>query len=518
MRHAIYTFLLILCNHYLQAQTGKEVNRIGYLADLPFFVESASSLKDTVTYFPQGVIGIRLPVLAARVRVGVTRDTLTYTILHSLNYRDNRKKQERNNVHFVVENAGESRPVWNPHIPVRVPNGDSLRYLLDTFLTSGSSVRLRFMDETGTVFQLLEIVREPALPEIDLFRVVNLRDSTRAALRKHLTDERDKADQFSHYQPENELKMRAGDCLELIFKDKGPKADSVIQYRIVEPAVTGSWQRTGHFTLLKGFRGNTRYRLEVKYDGADVSAIINLQVLPAWYETPVAIVGFIATGLLLLLFAGYMRLRIRWNKEKIKQELHQYKFKALQAQLNPHFIFNALNSIQSLVNNDRKNEANQYLNSFSFLLRGALKNSEHAFIHLGEEVELLKKYLQLEQLRFRFQTTVQVDESLPLYETEIPPMLIQPVVENAVKYAVSRQEQGAFIHIIIKSIQEGFTVEVCDSGQWIEVVPGKGYGLALTKERIASINNLGDGREIVLTIVTDAPGTKVLFEFKNWFL
>jgi len=516
LRHAIYTFLLLLSIHDLRAQSDTGMNRIGYIADLPFFVESASTLKDTVTFFPEGAVDIRLTVLSPHVRVGVTRQSLTYTDLRSLNIKYNRKKQEPGQIRYHVENAGSSKPVWTYNLPGK--NGDSVHYLLDTVLATGSSLRLHFTDQKGIGFQVLEIVREPVVPAIDLFRIVKNKDTTLTALRKHLTAERDKADQFSPYTYPELFKIKAGDCLELLFKDKGSNEDSIIFYRLIEPGSNGNWQRTGHFTLLKGFRGNTRYQLEVKYKGADVSGIINLQVLPAWYNTPAAMVGFIASGLLLLLTAGYIRLRIRWNKEKRKQELHQYKFKALQAQLNPHFIFNALNSIQSLVNNDRKNEANQYLNSFSFLLRGALKNSETAFIHLGEEIELLKKYLQLEQLRFRFQTMLRVDETLALFETDIPPMLIQPVVENAVKYAVSRQEEGAFIHIIIMKAGDGFTVEVCDSGQWIDPVPGKGYGLSLTKERIASLNNLDDGREIVLTIVTDAPGTKVLFEFKNWFL
>jgi two-component system, LytTR family, sensor kinase len=119
---------------------------------------------------------------------------------------------------------------------------------------------------------------------------------------------------------------------------------------------------------------------------------------------------------------------------RLNKDLAQSQLTALRAQMNPHFIFNALNSVQQYILQGNTDEANRYLSKFSKLQRDILNNSDQAFITLEKEKEILELYLQLEQLRFNgnFDYAILIDESLDITEIKIPPMLVQPFVENAI--------------------------------------------------------------------------------------
>src|SRR5687767_6055339 len=109
--------------------------------------------------------------------------------------------------------------------------------------------------------------------------------------------------------------------------------------------------------------------------------------------------------------------------------------KALHSQMNPHFIFNSLNSIMEMVLHDEKTNAARYLSSYAQLVRLNLEHSQRTFITLRENIDYLKLYIELEQTRSSsFEYTMHVDENLNLDEVILPPMLIQPFIENAIWY------------------------------------------------------------------------------------
>lgn len=129
-------------------------------------------------------------------------------------------------------------------------------------------------------------------------------------------------------------------------------------------------------------------------------------------------------------------------EEQKKNELANLHLKALKAQMNPHFMFNAMNSIQNLILKDDKIEAYEYLTKFSLLIRENLNMSEKSFVLFDEELSLLEKYLQLEKLRFRdnFQYSILGADSIQ--EIKIPSMIIQPFVENAIKHGLLHKVNG----------------------------------------------------------------------------
>jgi len=117
-----------------------------------------------------------------------------------------------------------------------------------------------------------------------------------------------------------------------------------------------------------------------------------------------------------------------------KQKEQKIKLTALYSQLNPHFIFNAMGSIQGLLNNNEIEKANKYLSDFGTLLRDSLAIGEKEMISLEDDIQYLKKYVALEQLRFSFDCKWVIDEMQVTKQIEVLPLLAQPIMENAIKH------------------------------------------------------------------------------------
>ncbi|GGE32940.1 tetratricopeptide repeat-containing sensor histidine kinase [Psychroflexus planctonicus] len=140
----------------------------------------------------------------------------------------------------------------------------------------------------------------------------------------------------------------------------------------------------------------------------------------------------------------------------LEKQYRDSELKALKAQMNPHFIFNVLNSIQEFIVLNKKDLASEYLATFAELIRSYLFFSNKGKLTLEEEIETLEKYLSLEQLRFseQFSFSIKVKDSIPVEEIEIPTMLIQPYVENAVKHGLFHKKEKGKITIEFKRVSE----------------------------------------------------------------
>jgi len=159
---------------------------------------------------------------------------------------------------------------------------------------------------------------------------------------------------------------------------------------------------------------------------------------------------------------------LKKQKEKLLQEqkMSDLENKALRSQMNPHFIFNAMNSIMFLIMNDNTKAARHYLYHFSKLMRLVLENSKYNFIPLQNEVRTLKSYIELEQLRYGNQIQIHWKflNGLSSFNYKIPPMLIQPIIENALIHGLgSRKEKGnLWVNFLEK--KEGLYVVIRDDG------------------------------------------------------
>lgn len=202
------------------------------------------------------------------------------------------------------------------------------------------------------------------------------------------------------------------------------------------------------------------------------------------------------------------RLRLMQIKRKQQLEFEQLvevskaELKALRAQMNPHFVFNSLNSIQHYILNNKGDEAAKYLNKFAKLIRIILNNSEKPTVTVNEEIEALGLYLELEKMRFenKFEYTFSVDSSIDSDYDEIPPMLIQPYLENAILHGINPKEGNGHIHIYIKVVNQFIKISVTDDGIGREksraihslqpAARHKSLGMKITKDRVRILNNL----------------------------
>jgi two-component system LytT family sensor kinase len=190
----------------------------------------------------------------------------------------------------------------------------------------------------------------------------------------------------------------------------------------------------------------------------------------------------------------------------------------VQLQLNPHFIYNAISSIGSLISTRQNERANEYLSAFSDIMRETLKNQDRQLVNLDQDIRALEKYIRLEQLRFGFRYRIDTDPELDLLSLRFPPMLLQPIIENAVKYALSHRGEQGILSVSFRKSGAHLTVTVQDNGSGSAGNPAmkSGYGLLFTRRRIANLNKLYKDTLISFTLDLPEPGATARFIFNNW--
>lgn len=205
-----------------------------------------------------------------------------------------------------------------------------------------------------------------------------------------------------------------------------------------------------------------------------------------------------SSGVLVVIFSSLISIIITFfivravvrRRERTKRHILQLELKAIRAQINPHFTFNALGAIQNLISQKKDKSANEYLVNFAKLLRMVLSTSEKKLVPLSEEIELLDLYLKLEQLRVPFEYTMDVNLDINMETEEIPGMLIQPIVENAVKHGIV-PKGGGEIKLNFNVDNQMLLVDVIDSGAGFsegDLDSATGFGLKSVRERLTLLN------------------------------
>jgi len=210
------------------------------------------------------------------------------------------------------------------------------------------------------------------------------------------------------------------------------------------------------------------------------------------------------------------------------KKISELKVMALKSVMNPHFVFNVLNSIQFFIASNDRDSALSYLSTFSKLMRSVLDHSVKDSTTLDEEVNLLKNYVTLEKLRFndKFDFILEIDDDIVLEDTSIPSLLIQPYIENAILHGFHTIKKGGLITLRMKKNDEYLVVEIEDNGIGREAAerlrkqsrPGhESIGTKLTEERLRLINEQA-GTAITVTDLHDgakARGTIVSLNIKS---
>lgn len=228
--------------------------------------------------------------------------------------------------------------------------------------------------------------------------------------------------------------------------------------------------------------------------------------------------------LLLLLLVIFYFLRKKQSLESttkeqiLKSTVIENQMKILKLQLNPHFLFNSLNSISDYIQKNNIQDADEYLTKFAKLMRYTLENSEEKEILLSEELSMIELYVQLESKRLgnKVNYNLSVQDSVDVSTLLVPPSILQPLVENSIWHGLSSKEQGGIVSIDIRLENGMLLIHVDDNGvgrKNVQVLSKnkKSFGFSLTKERIAILNHL---KKTNATIdIHDLPvGTRVVLQ------
>lgn len=231
-------------------------------------------------------------------------------------------------------------------------------------------------------------------------------------------------------------------------------------------------------------------------------------------------------GMLLMGLAAYFFYRSN-KQQKLANNL--LALKSLRSQMNPHFIFNALNSVNNFIAKSDERSANRYLSDFSTLMRAVLENSDEDFIPLSKELELLELYTKLEHSRFsdKFDYEIIVDEGIDVDAFQIPPMLLQPYIENAIWHGLRYREDKGFLKIELgQKDRQALEISIIDNGigrkqsaalKTQNQKKQKSKGMGNIKKRIEILNDMyKDKVDVFISdLETNGTGTKVLFTIKR---
>ncbi|MCH5716127.1 sensor histidine kinase [Niabella hibiscisoli] len=310
----------------------------------------------------------------------------------------------------------------------------------------------------------------------------------------------------------------------LYLKDK-VKSVELVEYNLIKDKDSQGWQPNTFdpnvIFLQKLSPGNYKLLLRYAFQRQTVDEY-SFTIKHAWYQTwwfklTAGLVSLLALFSIALLLKN-RRQQARLKKQQIEQQLTQAEIKSIKSQFNPHFVFNALTSIQGLVTKNDMEAAHKYLNDFSMLLRNSLNQSEKELISLSEDIELIRNYLKLEQLRFGFEYEIDVDDTIDRHAIEVPVLLLQPVIENAVKHGIAKSYKNGRLFISYKAINDDLLITVEDNGDGFNAEAKNGLGLKLTAERVDLLNGILKTGRISWETKRQDNNTQVIFIFKNWLL
>jgi hypothetical protein len=276
-----------------------------------------------------------------------------------------------------------------------------------------------------------------------------------------------------------------------------PNYDYEIRYNYRLVGATNDWTETERNTVKFSRLAPGEYIFEMRpFVSGQLGEIasIGFSVAPHftrswWFLSLIAIICITVVYLIILSVK---------QSELYKREAIESTQTALRAQMNPHFLFNALNSIQNYILMNEKELSLKYLNKFSTLVRQVLENSNHKLVSIKDDLEALEHYIQIEAVRFedRFNYEVIIEDEVDKHNFLIPPLLLQPIVENAIWHGIMHKESGkGEITIRYKFMGDSLVCLISDNGVGVKkareiegVNDAVSYGLKITKGRLKVFN------------------------------
>jgi len=235
----------------------------------------------------------------------------------------------------------------------------------------------------------------------------------------------------------------------------------------------------------------------------------------AWWFRSISVLALLAAGAAIVKwYIGNIR-----READLKQQIAQTEMMALRAQMNPHFIFNCLNSIDAMIQSNNKHDATVYLGKFARLIRNILDSSRQSTIAFSKDIETLRLYIDLERFRManNFDVEIRIDDTLNSEDIKVPPLIIQPYVENAIQHGLRNLESGPgklTIDIFRENGKLVYVIEDNGVGRAASAAPGRkhrSYGLEMSLDRVRSFNRAEDWPVQIVDLEHDGKpaGTRV---------
>ena len=325
--------------------------------------------------------------------------------------------------------------------------------------------------------------------------------------------------------------------LEISFVGLNYQRSAPLNYKYILEGVDEKWNTTKDLSVRYAMLSPGDYNFKVKcINSYGKESLKNEQlafhIKKPYYQTTWFLLLIILSGLVLLALIVFtiIRIKIRELKKRnnIEKELNRYRQRALSAQMNPHFIYNSLNSVQNYILKNDRIKSNEYLSRFGHLMRRILQNSQNSSISLHEELDALKHYVDMELIRFNnsFEFTLSVEEQIDIDLLKVPPLIIQPFVENAIHHGLRMKKGDKHLKVSVYEEETSFCVSIEDNGigrQNAEILKQgkkqhKSYGTEITNKRLALYRDLfKDDIDLVITDLESGSGTRVNIKFKNTY-
>lgn len=298
--------------------------------------------------------------------------------------------------------------------------------------------------------------------------------------------------------------------IEISFIGLNYKREKLLKYKYRLKGVSNKWKETTSTYIQYPFLsyGNFTFQvIAVNNSGIESSkaAEVSIIIEKPYYRTPIFFIliaisaTIIITTIVWIIF--YIKLREARKADNLEKQLNYYRQKALSAQMNPHFLYNSLNSVQNYILKNDKSKSSDYLSKFGSLMRRILTNSESPLIKLSEEIMALKLYIEMELMRFdnSFEYNLNIDDNINLDKLMVPPLIIQPYVENAIHHGLRLKSDSGYLTINIVNDNNKIHIQVIDNGigrstankiKAQNINGHTSYGTNITKKRLSLLKEL----------------------------
>ncbi|MEO8172443.1 MAG: histidine kinase [Sediminibacterium sp.] len=504
MMRLLFMLLLVTISSKSKAQEKKKFAAM-IIDSVPLFLESKifidSIYKDSTIVLVSAKLKLslaqRVDTIYGRSYLSMVASCLPKEALLDMEYR-------------IVQTGNSWRPLSKRSI------------LFDTVLTQGAKVVLQFRKRSSRqMVQQTILKRADIKPRIIATLLINRNDNANNKVKSKAAYQTKLTLPGLDSLRQNILSIPPGKKLELQFANLGINQDSCIEYRVRMVGSKGNdkWNATGHLLSMPPIKANRNYLLDIRYAEMDSFYTYEIHSFPFWWQQFWAMALFVVIAVAFGIGIPRIIRNRRVRNKAIKNDKVRSELKILQNQLPPHFVRNAASSIVTLVSENQNESANLYLGALTDIMSGVLNNSNRLFIKLSDEISALKKYMSLEQLRFGFKYSFEIDDQLDTSDIEILPMLLQPSLENAVKHGVAEMGKCGLITIAFYTQENNMVVIIDDNGRGLtkNAKEGHGHGIAITRERIRLLGILEPNQRIDYLIEHNSQGAKVIFTFENLF-